>query len=175
MKNSEQMRRRHYVDRILQGRFLIGLVTLEVLLFGVGLFVVYQHMNKAIEQQIFQAHTSHEGGISLLIGELLHVLPWIVIANIVAVLITSRIWSQYLDKVIQSLRLMLTAAAKLDFGSISSQMTGDHEVIDIGIAWIRRERERNQVIKAAIAELTVDSDPAEAVKALDRAKAALKH
>ncbi len=174
MRNSEQMRRRHYVDRVLQGRFLMGLVTLEVLLFGVGLFVVYQHMNEAIELQIFQAHASHEGGISLLISELLHVLPWIVIINIVAVLITSRIWSQYLDKVIQSLRLMLAAGAKLDFGSISGQMRGDHEVIDIGIAWIRRERERNQVIKAAIAELTVDSDPEEAIKALDRAKAVLR-
>ncbi len=174
MNNSEQLRRRHYVDRVLQGRFLAGLVTLEVLLFGIGLFVVYQRMNEVIEQQIFQAHASHEGGISLLINELIQVFPWILVVNVVAVLITSRIWSQYLDKVIQSLRQMLSSGANLDFRDISSQLAGHHEVLDIGEAWMARERNRNRVIKSAVAELTVDSDPEEAIKVLDRIKAVLK-
>jgi len=174
MNNSEQLRRRHYVDRVLQGRFLAGLVTLEVLLFGIGLFVVYLRMNEVIEQQIFQAHASHEGGISLLINELIQVFPWILLVNVVAVLITSRIWSRYLDRVIQSLRQMLSSGANLDFRDISSQLAGHHEVLDIGEAWMARERERNRVIKSAVAELTVDSDPEEAIKALDRIKAVLK-
>jgi hypothetical protein len=174
MNNSEQMRRKYYVDRVLQGRFLVGLVALEVLLFGVGLFVVYQRMNEAIEQQIFQAHASHEGGVSLLIDVLIQVLPWILVANIIAVLITSRIWSQYLDNVIQSLRQMLSTGANLDFRDISNQMTGHHEVLDIGSAWMARERERNRVIKAAVADLMVDTNPEEAMMALERVKAVLK-
>jgi len=174
MNNCEQMRRRHYVDRVLQGRFLVGLVSLEVLLFGVGLFVVYQQMNEAIELQIFQAHASHEGGIALLVNELMQVLPWILVVNVVAVLITSRIWSQYLDKVIQSLRQMLSRGIHLDFRDISNQLEGHHEVLDIGAAWMARERERNRVIKSAVAGLTIDSDPEEAIEALDRIKAVLK-
>ncbi|MCF6280994.1 MAG: hypothetical protein L3J28_02100 [Candidatus Polarisedimenticolaceae bacterium] len=174
MNNSEQLRHRHYVDRVLQGWFLVGLVTLEVLLFGVGLFIIYQNMNEAIELQIFQAHAPHESGSSLLLYELMSVLPWILVANVIAVLITSRIWSQYLEKVIRSLRQMLAMGAKLDFRDVSDQMTGSHEVLDIGAAWMTRERDRNRIIKTAIAELTVDTDPEEALRVLDRVKAVLK-
>lgn len=174
MKNREQLRRRHYVDQALQGWFLVGLVTLEIVLFSVGLFIIYQHMNEAIELQIFQAHATHESGSSLLLNALMGVLPWILVANVIAVLITSRIWSRYLEKVIGSLRQMLATGAKLDFRDISGQMTGSHEVLDIGTAWMARERERNRIIKAAIAELSVDTDPEEAMKILGRVKAVLK-
>lgn len=173
-KIPDNRRRRHYVDRVLQGRFLMGLITLEILLFGVGLFIVYQNMNAAIEMQIFQAHTIHESGSSLLFNELIRVMPWILVVNIVAVLITNRVWARYLGNIIQSLRQMLASAAKLDFRDITDQLDGNHEVLEKGTTWMRRERERNQVIKAAIAELDVDTDPKMALEVLGRVKDALK-
>ena len=170
----DEHRRRHYVDRVLQGWLLIGLITLEILLFGIGLYIIYQNMNAAIEMQIFQAHAANESGSTLLLSELMRVLPWILVVNIIAVLITNRVWARYITNIIYSLRQMLVAASKLDFKGVPDQSEYSHEVLEKGAVWMRRERERNQMLKAAIAELSVDSEPVEAQKVLDRVKNLLK-
>ena len=163
-------RRQFYVDRVLQGRFLLGLIGLEVLLIGVGLVVVYQNMNAAVEMQLFQAHAPSKSDSSLLISELSRVMPWILIANVVAVLIANRIWAGYISSIISDLRQMLGLSAKLDFRDLSGQIEGNHEVLIKGLEWMRRERERNQELKALFAQLKKDTDPSEAKKILGRAK-----
>ena len=171
MSNQYKNRRRQfYVDRVLQGRFLVGLISLEVLLIGVGLVVVYQNMNAAVEMQLFQAHAPTKSDSSLLVGELLRVMPWILIANVVAVLIANRIWAGYISSIIGDLRQMLSLAAKLDFRDLSGQIEGNHEVLLKGLEWMRRERERNQELKALIAQLKGDTDPIEVKKVLGRVK-----
>lgn len=148
-------RRRYYIDRLVQGKLLGLLVLFEVLLFIAAMGMVYLELQEMVSLESSGDKTPGSG--ALLVGVLMGILPWVLSANLVMVLVVSRIWGRYVKSIVHPLKQLLSAVEKLDLRG-NGRIDSRHEALDIGRRWILQERERNIEIAACIRSLGEDID-----------------
>lgn len=151
-KNMQDQRRRRYVDHSLQGSLILGLVLLETLLFCGAMFYIYQAMHQAIEAQLYSAHPHGPSILQLLLVQLGRILPWLIVANLVAVWLANRLWARCLGRVIGRLTRLLERVGGLDL-RLPREKAGGHEVCELGRRWLTLERERQLRLRAAFTAL----------------------
>ena len=144
-------RRRYYIDRLVQGKLLGLLLLFEALLFIAAMGVVYLELQGADTPVPSVVRVSG----SMLLGVLLRVLPWVLVANLVMVLVIGRIWGGYVKSIVNPLKLLLSSVEKLDLRG-NGRIDSRHEALDIGRRWILKERERNLEIRACISAIGED-------------------
>jgi len=169
-KTAVEQRHRHYVDKLLQGRLVVGLVVFEVLLFGVAMFVLYQDLSNVVEQSMYRAHATEHRTLPLLLSELLRIGAVLIAINVVAVIGGTRLWRTRVDAIVETLERLLLSVHALDFRGADEPESG-HEVLQNAGKWRQRERDRCEKIRAVVESLdsNVDSVETQAPEAMQAA------
>jgi len=156
-KTRESGRRRHYLDRSLQGWLLIGLILLEVALFSIALLILYQDLNMAVEARLYRAHAEPGGDMPVLLLVTLRLLGALVLVNVLAVLVADRLWDRRVKRVTGNLRQILKRVGALDFRG-GCRPAADHPALAAACRWEATEAERCRRIRRLIDTLqTTDS------------------
>ena len=145
-------RRQHLIDKKVQGQFLTALVIIEVLIFALGMMMVYQDMQAVMEDNLYRVHQHVQGGRPLLLKQLLLTVPWIIGVNIVLLIIADRIWQRNVQVIVAELQAVLEKVRKLDLRGY--HVHGDqHEVLQQAEHWFGVERERYHQLHTGVHQL----------------------
>lgn len=155
-------RRRHYLDRSLQGWLLVGLIALEVTLFSIALFMLYQDLNTVVEAQLYSAHVDPGGDMPALLQITLRLLGGLVLVNLFAVFVADRLWSRRVNRITEDLQQVLKRVGALDF-SRHCQTAADHAVLAAACRWQSVEAERCHNIRRLISALQTADNGDEAI------------
>lgn len=157
-------RRRHYLDRSLQGWLLVGLIALEVTLFSMALLMLYRDLNAVVEARLYSAHAEPGGDMPALLQITLRLLGGVVLVNLFAVFVADRLWSRRVNHITDALRQVLKRVGALDF-SRHCQTAADHAVLAAACRWQSVEAERCQNIRQVINALQTTDCGDEAISA----------
>jgi HAMP domain-containing protein len=147
----QHVRRRHFVDRDVQGRLIAGLILIEVLLFAAAMWIVYQEMQTAIDQELYRVHQIAARSAPVLLYALYHTVPWIVIVNLLVLVAIDRVWGRYVNIVISKLRRSAQHVAALDLrGQLYDT---EHEVLRQAKHWIDSEHSRYRQLRQLVQAL----------------------
>ena len=166
-------RHRRFIDASIQGRLLVALIGLELVLFAGAMVWLYLDLSAIIEEHLYRVHYADAGGPSPLLATLFTIIPAILLVNLLALWLADTIWRAYIRRIVNQLRRMLERISKLDLRERPEDENVQHEVIDRARKWLANEREEFQAIKNAVNTLpdTIDfSDK----KELDRVKGVLQ-
>ncbi len=146
-------RHRHYVDRLLQGRLLLGLLLMESLLFGGAMIWLYLALDSAIESNMYRVHFSESAGFSDLQTIYLYILPTLLVINFMAIWLADRIWEGHVNHIIEALRSRLQKIARRDLRDSRDDHEYHHEVLDKASQWRQYEQDRYLKLNAVIRDL----------------------
>lgn len=143
----QHRRNRRFVDKMIQGQLLWGLIIVESLLFAVGLFVIYNDLQLVLQSSMYRVHQEVQGGRPLLLKELLLIFPWVITANLLLVVVVDRRWKRLVRNIVLQLQDILHRVKRLDLRVYHIQQT-DHEVLQQAKKWLDKERDRNASLHA---------------------------
>lgn len=167
-------RKIHYVDHAIQKWLLVALVTLELLLVGAAVWVLYQQLSAVVEQNLYRIHYSDGQRIfPVLLENSLYVLGGLIAANLAALLVADRIWAHYVNGILRSFKGLMTRTEGLDFLDDGTDITRQHEVIELALAWREAEHARCRKIREEIGGLDASQKYADP-EVREKAKAALE-
>jgi hypothetical protein len=156
------VRRRHYVDRNIQGRLIVALILIEMLLFAAAMWFVYQQMQAAIDQELYRVHQVAARSSPVLLHALYQVMPWIIIVNVLVTIGIDRIWASHINLIVGKLRRLAQQVASLDLrGRVDAP---EHAVLRQASQWLEAEQLRCQQIRQWVQTLPDKpdlSDPAQ--------------
>lgn len=148
---SYHTRRRHFVDRNVQGRLIAALILIEMVLFAAAMWFVYQEMQAAIDQELYRVHQIVARNSPILLHALYQTVPWIVLVNLLVLISLDRVWGRYVNIIIRKLRRSAQNVASLD---LRSQLAGtEHEVLHQARQWVASEHSRCQQIRQLVQSL----------------------
>lgn len=140
-------RKIHYVDHLLQKRLLIALVVLEVTLLCIAGAILYTSLNAIVDENLYRIHFADQPSMfSVLLKESLLILGGLVAANLVALFVADRIWSHYVNGIMQTLRDLLSRTRDLDLRP-DVEAPYRHKVLELALAWRQVERTRNLALR----------------------------
>jgi len=146
-------RRRRFVDKMIQGQLLWGLIVIESLLFTAGMFVIYNDLQLVLQDSMYRVHQEVKGGRPLLLKELLLITPWIITANLLLMVVVDRRWKRVVRNIVLQLQDILYRVKRLDLRIYPVQQT-DHEVLQQAKKWLDKERDRNAGLQSMINDLS---------------------
>lgn len=162
-KQSPPIRRRTiYVDGAVQKWLLIALVTFEVILISVALWLFYLQLQSMVEANLYRIHFSDEPQIDpLLIKNVLFGLGGLIGINIAVLLIVDWFWSRHVNSILRPFTQLLNKVEALDF-SEDKPVAESHKVVELAHVWRNCERQRLFKLRTEIAKLEVSCDPSSA-------------
>lgn len=151
--NNLYRRRRRFVDKMIQGQLLWGLIIIESLLFTAGMLVIYTDLQQVLQNTMYRVHQELNGGRPILMKELLLIFPWIITANLLLMVIVDRRWKRGVRHIIYQLQDILYRVKRLDLRIYTIQQT-DHEVLQRAKQWLNKERDRNSSLQKRINDIS---------------------
>jgi len=145
-------RRRRFVDKVIQGQLLWGLIVIESLLFTAGMLVIYNDLQITLQENMYRVHQDGGSGRPLLLKELVLIFPWIITANLLLVIVVDRRWKKVVRNIILHLQDILYRVRRLDLRIYPVQQS-DHEVLQQAKKWLDKERDRNASLQSRVNEL----------------------
>lgn len=155
-----QPRRKKYIDTSIQGRLIITLLILEVLIFSLAMWFVYQELQTAIDNNLYRVHQPDSESRPVLLTALLDIIPWILIINVLLLVGIDRIWGNYLAKIIEPLRHTAERVSHLDLRKAATAHN-NHSVLEYAQQWTSQERERCKVIQKLVQSLPNQANESE--------------
>ena len=149
--SSYYVRRRHFVDRNVQGRLITGLILIEVVLFAVAMWFVYHEMQAAIDQELYRVHLVTARSSPVLLHALYQTAPWIILVNLLVLGIIDWVWGRHINLIIGKLRRSARKVAALDLRNPLHDT--EHEVLRQARRWIESEHSRCQQIRQLVQAL----------------------
>ncbi|MDH5409027.1 MAG: hypothetical protein OEY00_10480 [Gammaproteobacteria bacterium] len=137
----QHRRHKRLIDKKVQGQFLTVLVLIEVAIFAIGMFVIYQEMHAAVESNLYRVHQIADDGRPLLIMAMLMIIPWVIGINIILLIIAARIWQRNIQVIVTDLQDILSRVKQLDLRGYHIHAE-HHEVLQKADRWFEVERER---------------------------------
>ena len=150
-----QKRRRYFIDRFVQGRLIISLVLLEVLIFGTAMWFVSADLQHLIDTNLYRIHQVQTDSLPVLINSLKQVIPWIILVNVFALIMLDKIWAGYIRSIVDELQNIFSDLKSLRIIQ-PEKVKGEHEVIARAKDWLLYERQRNQDIRKLVNALPDD-------------------
>lgn len=169
----EHRRRRHFIDAGIQGRLLVALLGLEVILFSGAMLWLYLDLSQIIEGNLYRVHYADTEGLSPFLNTLFTVIPVILLVNLAALWLADVIWRGHVRRIVNQLRRILVRISKLDLKEESEDRRVHHDVIEKARSWVANERQELQKIKKTVSALPDTIDFSEE-KELIRTRVALR-
>ena len=149
-------RHRHFIDTKIQGHLIWSLLILEVLLFAIGMVVIYLDMQTMLDDRVYRVHELPLDRPLLLQG-LWTNLPWIIGINILLILYVDAHWKKKVRPIVIQLQDILCKVKRLDLRHRVVNAK-DHDVLASASDWLKNERERYSAILALSNELPESID-----------------
>jgi len=140
------VRRKKYIDSNIQGRLIVGLLLLEVILFAIAMWFVYQELQMAIDNSLYRVHKPQVDSTPILFNALFATVPWIIFVNVLLLIGLNQLWSKYLVGIIEPLRIIINRLKSMDLRGYQDVGT-EHLVLEHAQHWIYQERERCKKIR----------------------------
>lgn len=156
--NTQVKRKIHYIDAAVQNRLLIAFVSLEVLLIGAGMIVLYLDLRQVIDDNLFRIHFAARVPLStLLFREAMQAVAVLIGTNVAALFLARWLWLRYLDSILCPLSGLLARTGELDF-TRDETFSQQHAVLVLAATWRETERKRCTDIRAEISSLGKPGD-----------------
>ena len=146
---TQHQRRRYFIDRIIQGRLLISLILLELLIFGTAMWFVYADLQHHIDTNLYRIHQVQLDSLPVLINSLMHIIPWIILVNVLAIIFVDKIWAGYVRKIVFELENIFADLKHLNIKQ-PVKIKGEHQVITQAKNYLLNEQQRNQSIRELV-------------------------
>ena len=145
-------RRIIYIDGTVQKRLMIALVTLEILLVGAALWVLYLQLVGTVEANLYRAHAVGKPVVFPLLKAAMLGLGSFLAINILLLWAADRLWARHLETILGPFSALTDKVSTLDF---SADTTPDqpHNVVSMALAWRDAERRRLQILREKIRQL----------------------
>lgn len=128
-------RRIHYLDHSIQKWLLVALITMEVMLVVIAMWVLHQTLNDAIDQELYRVHfANHQSVFGHLLNEGMKILGAVLLVNMVALVLVDRLWAYWVNSILRSLMALMDASLQLDF-SEKNHIPCNHAVLVHAVAW----------------------------------------
>lgn len=151
MKNNQ--RRIRYLDRNIQKWLLIGLVTMEVALVSIAMWVLYKTSVNIIDEAIYHVHfAGHSSIFGHLLNEGIKMLGVVFLVNLIALVLADRIWAYQVNHIIRNLMSLMNDSLKLDFSEKDSVQC-NHTVLVHATSWRQTESARIEKLRHDIQAL----------------------
>jgi hypothetical protein len=158
-QHTPERRRIRLVDHVLQKSLLVALVLMETLLVACAIWVLYQALGKAIDENLYRVHFAGDVSVaSLLIAEGAPVLAAMLGVNLLALIVADRIWAWYVDGILADLDALMAASTRLDFCA-RAPANSHHAVLDQAFGWRAVEAEQFAALRARVAALAPQLPP----------------
>ncbi|MDH5444209.1 MAG: hypothetical protein OEY52_01560 [Gammaproteobacteria bacterium] len=145
-------RRRRFVDKMIQGNLLWGLIMIESILFTIGMLVIYIDLQSVLSESMYRIHQEANSGRPVLLKELLMIFPWIITANLLLLLVVDRRWKKVVRGIVLQLQDILYRVKRLDLRIYSIQQN-DHDVLQQAKIWLDKERDRHASLHTRLREI----------------------
>ncbi len=166
-------RRRHFIDTSVQGRLLIAMLVMEMLLFGGTMVWLYLDLNQVVESNMYRVHFGSQKGLSPLLREFLYIVPLILLVNLAGLWVADRIWRRSVSRIINTLQSTLTHIGQFDLREAKHAAEVKHEVLDKADEWLAYERLRYRNIQQVSRNLPDKLDISDS-GAVEQARSALE-
>lgn len=172
-KSNLVKRRIIYVDDKVQKGLLIALVTLEILLIAVTLWVLYVQMGEVVDANLYRVHFADKPNVyPLLLKTILGGVIGMIAINVLVLWIAGWVWMRHVNSIIKPFRELVGKVEALDFSEDAAAHV-PHQVVELALAWRHTKRQRLLKLRAEIAKLDELGDLSDAaVRA--RARASLE-
>jgi len=149
-------RKIHYVDESIQKALLVGLVLLEVALAAGLAWLMWQHLNKIVEDNLYRIHLADAQPIlSQLLQEAARLLGIFVAVNVVALVLVHVLWQRYVQSILLVFKQLMAKSAALDY-SADAPARRRHQLLDLVEAQRELDRQRLTAVRALVQQLPAD-------------------
>ncbi len=152
-RRSRPRRKIHYVDETLQKFFLTGLVLLEAGLAAGLTWLMWQHLNQVVDDNLYRVHLADAPPILLQLAQQALVLLGIFFAvNVVALVLVDLVWRAYVNTILRHFMQLMGKTAALDF-TPDAPNPQRHLVLDLAESQRDKERQRLTEIRTRLSLL----------------------
>lgn len=149
-------RKIHYVDESLQKALLVGLVLLEVALTAGLAWLMWQHLNAIVEDNLYRIHLADAQPIlSQLLQEAARLLGIFVAVNAVALVLVHLLWQRHVRSILTAFGRLMAKTRVLDF-SADAPLQQRHQLLDLTGAQRDADRQRLTTVRALVQRLPTD-------------------
>jgi len=150
---SRHVRKIRYIDETLQKLLLIGLVLLEAALAAGLAWMMYQHLNQIIEDNLYRVHLADDVPmLTQLMHEEFILLGLFFAVNLIALLTVDLFWRRHVNGILVRFMGLMGKTARLDF-TVDPTVAHNHQILDLAQTQRHRDRTRLTEIRALISEL----------------------
>ena len=166
-------RRIVYVDDKVQKGLLVALVTLEVALIVVTLWMLYVQMGAVVDANLYRVHFVSAPNIyPLLLKTALIGVVGLIAVNVLMLWVAGWVWARHVDSILQPFRKLISKVEALDF-SVDKTEDIPHNVVSLALTWRNTKRQNLRLLRQEIARLDEFDDLSKA-EAQQRASEILK-
>ncbi len=134
-------RRRVHIDQSIQDRMIVLLVLLEVVLVSAAVIYLYYRFDSIIEESLYRIHHAPgESPAEQMLIELLQVVIFMAIANLVALLVADRWWAWHIASILERFNDAIEKSSRLDL-TRQEVGYGRHQLLDLTTTWRLYERQ----------------------------------
>ena len=152
--HNSHRRRIHYVDESLQKFLLVGLVLLEAGLAAGLAWLMYQHLNQIIDDNMYRVHLADATSLlPQLISQSYFLLGLFFAVNVLALVAVDLVWRRYVHSILRSFMQLMTKTSQLDF-SFDPAIARRHQLLDLSEAQRAQDRARLTAIRAQLSLLS---------------------
>lgn len=160
----KQQRRKRFIDSRLQGRLILLMVALEIIILSTAMFYLNYRFANIIAHDLYSIHRINQADMLSAFAEQI---GWVVfemgILNAMMLFIAHYIWSRQISSVVQEFRNDLYQIRSLQFIELEHAKKPVHELLTLLDLWYSKERKRvaalkNEIEQANIKDHYLDSD-----------------
>ncbi|NCP40959.1 MAG: hypothetical protein GW848_10745 [Rhodoferax sp.] len=146
-------RKIHYVDESIQQALLVGLVLLEVALAAGLAWLMWQHLNTIVEDNLYRIHLADAQPIlSQLLQEAARLLGIFVVVNVVALVLVHFLWQRHVRSILLAFGQLMAKTHALDY-SADASLRGRHQLLDLTEAQRELDRQRLSAVRTLVQQL----------------------
>lgn len=149
-------RKIHYVDESIQQALLVGLVVLEVALVAGLSWLMWQHLNAIVEDNLYRIHLAEAQPIlNQLLQEAARLLGIFVAVNAVALVLVHLLWQRHVRSILVAFGRLMAKTRALDF-SADAPLQQRHQLLDLTGAQRDADRQRLITVRSLVQRLPTD-------------------
>ncbi len=149
----KEQRKHFYTDQKIQGRFLFGLVTLELILAAGLIIYLYFEVNRIIDDHLYRMHSIESTSWGEILSLLGITMSGFIVANLLTLYLAHLLWARYVNSTIDSFSRGLDKVIAYDFSAPES-IQGHHQLLELLKHWLAKEKKRGQDIRKLLDRLT---------------------
>jgi hypothetical protein len=152
----KQQRKKIFIDSRLQGRLILLMVALEIIILAAAMFYLDYRFANLIEHDLYSIHRLNQADM---LSAFAKQIGWVVfemgILNAVMLFIAHYIWSRQISSVVQVFRNDLYQIRSLQFIELDHFKKPVHELLTLLDLWYSKERRRIAAVKQEIGQINV--------------------